>query len=250
MNWHERYLHQATWTRELRAYAFEKCGWASARRALEVGCGTGAILRNPGAEGNETSLQPELHGLDISEAALIECRTHAAGAHLTCGDVRSLPYASALFDICYCHFLLLWVDDPLLALGEMKRVTVRSGYVLALAEPDYGARTDKPGELAWLGQRQNESLRNQGAALGRGAELAQLFDQAGIRVMETGRIQPPDPGNLTTESWESEWEVLEADLAGMVTEQELRRLRAVNRDAIQSGKRLISVPTYFAWGQV
>ena len=182
MNWHERYLHQATWTRELRAYAFEKCGWASARRALEVGCGTGAILRNPGAEGNETSLQPELHGLDISEAALIECRTHAAGAHLTCGDVRSLPYASALFDICYCHFLLLWVDDPLLALGEMKRVTVRSGYVLALAEPDYGARTDKPGELAWLGQRQNESLRNQGAALGRGAELAQLFDQAGIRA--------------------------------------------------------------------
>jgi hypothetical protein len=68
--------------------------------------------------------------------------------------------------------------------------------------------------------------------------------------METGQIQAPDPGNLATEAWESEWEVLEADLAGMVTEQELRRLRAVDHHAIQRGERLISVPTYFAWGQV
>ena len=47
MNWHTRYLQQAAWTRDLRTYLFEKAGLADARRVLEVGCGTGAVLRGP-----------------------------------------------------------------------------------------------------------------------------------------------------------------------------------------------------------
>ena len=42
MDWHKRYTQQATWTRDLRSYLFEKAGLANARRVLEVGCGTGA----------------------------------------------------------------------------------------------------------------------------------------------------------------------------------------------------------------
>ncbi|PIV25986.1 MAG: SAM-dependent methyltransferase, partial [Anaerolineae bacterium CG03_land_8_20_14_0_80_58_20] len=42
MNGHERYTQQARWTRDLRAYLFDKAGLRDARRVLEVGCGTGA----------------------------------------------------------------------------------------------------------------------------------------------------------------------------------------------------------------
>ena len=34
MNWHNRFLQQAGWTRHLRAYLFERAGLAQARRRL------------------------------------------------------------------------------------------------------------------------------------------------------------------------------------------------------------------------
>ena len=123
MNWHERYIFQAGWTRELRTYLFQQAGLSSATRVLEVGCGTGAVLseylvHNSGHLKNNTR-----HGLDISPAVLTECQTHVPDALLTCGDALSLPYKDGSFDITYCHYLLLWVKDPVKALHEMKRVT-------------------------------------------------------------------------------------------------------------------------------
>jgi ubiquinone/menaquinone biosynthesis C-methylase UbiE len=44
MNWHNRFLQQAGWTRDLRTYLFAQAGIERARRVLEVGCGTGAVL--------------------------------------------------------------------------------------------------------------------------------------------------------------------------------------------------------------
>lgn len=81
-----------------------------------------------------------IHGLDLESDRLIEAHRHVPAAALTCGDALVLPYPSGIFDITFCHFLLLWVRDPLLALLEMKRVTRSGGAVLALAEPDYELR--------------------------------------------------------------------------------------------------------------
>jgi SAM-dependent methyltransferase len=250
MNWHDRYAQQATWTRELRKYVFDQCDWPAARRVLEVGCGSGAVLEDSAATGCGKPRHPELHGLDIAFAALAECRIHVPGARLVCGDACSLPYASAQFSITYCHFLLLWVREPIRAIEEMKRVTAKSGHVLALAEPDYGSRVDRPAGLAWLGQRQNEALERQGVALRRGAELAHLFQRAGVRTVETGMIQPDTRQSLSAAEWEAEWRVLEDDLAGSVDAVEMERLRDMDRAAWQHGEHLLSVPTYFAWGQV
>jgi SAM-dependent methyltransferase len=244
MNWHDRYLRQATWTRTLRSYLLDRSGFATARRVLEVGCGTGAVLAHlPEASAS-------VYGLEIDRETIGQCREHAEAALLTCGDALAIPYASASFDVTFCHFLLLWIRDPLSALQEMKRVTAPSGYVIAFAEPDYGARVDRPAELAWLGQRQNEALARQGAALRRGAELGRLFRQADIRILETGPIGPPEPGRLTAAEWESEWQVLQADLAGDISARDLQRLRELDRKAVLLGQHLLNVPTFFAWGQV
>jgi ubiquinone/menaquinone biosynthesis C-methylase UbiE len=164
MDWHKRYVQQAGWTSELRNYLFKRAGLSGARRVLEVGCGSGAIL-----SGLVTGAA--IHGLDREPDCLAEAHRYAAQANLACADALHLPYGGSVFDITFCHFLLLWVGDPLQALREMKRVTRPGGSILALAEPDYSARVDKPEELAVLGRWQAESLRRQGADPAVGSRL-------------------------------------------------------------------------------
>jgi SAM-dependent methyltransferase len=242
MNWHARYTQQANWTRELREYLFGRIGMERAKCVLEVGCGTGAILREIQTK--------SLHGLDLQPTVLMEARIHAPTVSLTCGDALSLPYPDHCFDITLCHYLLLWVRDPQRALGEMKRVTGQGGHVLALAEPDYSARVDAPAELAVLGRWQREALVRQGADPSLGGRLAELFYQAGIELVETGAIERQGDDAPTPAERELEWAVLEADLAGFVPVDEIQRLKELDKGAWARGERILHVPTYFAWGRV
>jgi len=242
MNWHARYAQQAKWTRDLRTYLFKKARLDDASRVLEAGCGTGAVL-------SELPGHISLHGLDLDPAALAECRIHAPSALLIQGNALQLPYSNKSFDIVYCHFLLLWVRDPLQALLEMKRVAKPGASIIAFAEPDYTGRVDQPGELVPLGQWQTESLKRQGADAGLGARLADLFFRAGIELIETGTVQNADH-DPSPEEWEIEWAVIESDLAGSVTGDDIRKMRILDRQARARGERVFHVPTYFAWGRV
>ena len=242
MDWHSRYTQQATWTHDLRTYLFDKAGLSRARRVLEVGCGTGAILR-------ELNTPASLYGLDIDPLALTECQSHVPYTALARGNGLLLPYPDQIFDIVYCHYFLLWVRDPLQAVLEMKRVTHKRGHILALAEPDYSERIDRPDELVQLGRWQTESLIKQGADPGLGSRLAETFFQAGIRIHETGTIQGVSH-EPSAEERAMEWAVIEADLAGEVSVAEIQEMKLLNEQAWKQGERILHVPTYFVWGQV
>ena len=191
-----------------------------------------------------------VHGLDREAGRLLEARVHAPEAILARGDALALPHPAGTFDVTFCHFLLLWVDDPLRALCEMKRVTRPGGAVLALAEPDYGGRIDEPEALVPLGRWQAEALRRQGADPDLGRRLAELFHQAGLPPVETGTLQErgerrPAPGER-----EGEWAVLESDLAGTVPGADLQRLKRLDEAAWAAGTRRLYVPMHFAWAKV
>jgi ubiquinone/menaquinone biosynthesis C-methylase UbiE len=238
MNWHARYLQQAAWTHDLRIYLFEKAGLSNADRVLEVGCGTGAILR-------EVHSPAPPHGLDLEPASLAECRVNAPAALLTHGDGHFLPYPDRSFDIVYCHYLLLWVSNPLQVLREMARV---GRTVLALAEPDYSQRVDEPAALKPLGKWQTESLIRQGADPAFGARLAETFHQAGISLLETGPIQSAEK-KRSADEWENEWAVIEADLADSTPRKDIQKMKSLDKQARRRGERVLDVPTFFAWGK-
>lgn len=255
MDWHRRYLQQASWTRDLRAYLFEKAGLPAASRVLEVGCGTGAVISGirftdaPGP-GPEIRRPRMACGIDIDSAPLAQCRAIAPHATLGCADGLALPFADETFDIVYCHFFLLWVRDALAALLEMKRVAVRNGQILALAEPDYTLRIDEPPELAFAGSLQTRSLRLQGADVSIGSRIAGLFSQAGVQIIETGEIRARPLGPSNDPDALNEWHVLRSDLERLLSSAELDAIQQVDAIARRRGTRRIRVPTYFAWGQV
>lgn len=241
MNWHARFTQQARWTEPLRRYLLQRAGLSPAMRLLEVGCGTGAVLSALVESGSQ------LHGLDIDRAFLR--RAQSLGADLTQGDAHFLPYAEASFDIACCHFLLLWVADPARVLAEMRRVLRPGGWLLALAEPDYGGRIDYPDDLARLGALQEAALRRQGAETRLGRRLSALFHAAGLQEVESGVLggqwtSAPSPADLA-----QEWAVIEADLGEALPPEELARLRQIDAQAWARGARVLFVPTFYAAGR-
>lgn len=238
---HALFSRQAEWTRSLRAYLFERVGIERTWRVLEVGCGTGAVL-------TDFLARVVTHGLDIRLDYLFQARRHAPAARLTCGDALTLPYACGVFDVVFCHYLLLWVAEPLAALLEMRRVTRPGGYILALAEPDYAHRVDRPCYLVPLGRWQRRALQRRGADTDLGARLESLFAQAGLQIMEAGILRPPETG-LATED-DEEWTVLEGDLTGYLPAWFLQGMKLLHERARQRGKRVLFVPTHFALGRL
>ena len=82
-----------------------------------------------------------------------------------------------------------------------------------------------------------------------GRRLADLFFRAGIRLVETGTIQSAK-SEPSPEDWETEWEVIESDLAGFIPSEDLHKMKRLDRQARANGERKLHVPTYFAWGRV
>lgn len=240
-DWHHRYVQQAGWTAQTRRYLFEKAGLSDLSRVLEPGCGTGAVLSDCPAG--------FLAGIDWDRAALNIAGQAAPRAHLACADALSLPFPQGEFDACVCHFFLLWVDAER-ALAEMMRITRPGGWIIALAEPDYGGRIDRPIELAELGRLQGQALENQGADPLMGRKLAGLFARAGLQEVLTGIIGGEWSTRGLADGWEQEWAALESDLSGQISPEKLGELRRIDAAAWEHGERILFVPTFYALGRV
>lgn len=242
--WHERYLQQAQWTASLRRRLLAAAGLPSGGRILEVGSGTGAVTTDLARLNARLVL-----GLDLNHAANVFACATSPGARFVTGNGLRLPFPAGAFDASVCHFLLLWVDDRLQLLREMRRVTIPGGWVACLAEPDYGGRIDFPEALAQLGRWQAQSLRRQGANPQVGRTLLGLMHQAGLEQLEAGvlggewaetQIARPDP---------MEWATLRVDLAGSPEATQIPALEAADRKARAEASRILYVPTFYAHGR-
>ncbi len=246
INWHLRFAQQARWTEDVRRFLFTRAAIDSARRVLDVGCGTGVLLDE--LEGN---FDTALYGIDIASNYIKMAMRNTQRSFFTQSDAHALPYPSQSFDLAYCHFLLLWVSEPWKVVQEMARVVRPGGAVLALAEPDYGGRIDYPSELEELGQAQHASLAIQGADPLMGRKLSEIFHQAGLTSIETGVLGGNWTSSPLLEEWQDEWRVVEHDLqqtSELIPNPEV--LKKFDWVAWQAGKRVLFVPTFYAFGLV
>jgi len=243
-DWDKRFRQQAFWTRDLRFYLYPKVGLNNTKTVLDVGCGTGSLI----AELNSNS-KAQIYGLDLDVANLkMAMRNYKAG-FFSGGDAHTLPFSSNAFDLTLCHFLLLWVDDPVQVVEEMKRVTKPGGAILALAEPDYGGRLDYPYTLAELKELQTKALRQQGADPHLGRKLRSIFARAGCREIVTGVlggqwIEPP-----TAEDLSLEWKIIADDIGDTIPAMVVQELETQAKQAWDRDERTVFVPTFYAWGK-
>lgn len=241
---HQRYQIQAAWTKTIRSRLLERVQIEANDRLLEVGVGTGAIL-------STTLIESECrgYGLDIDHQVTQCAADLIPDAAFTTADGNWLPFVSEAFETVYCHFLLLWIADPELVLHEMTRVTKQGGSVIVFAEPDYGGRIFYPQHMDKIGMLQTTALQQQGADPFIGRELRALLNRTALVDVEIGILGGEWHDAMIEEHWKSEWMMLESDLAGTLSPEEIIRAKELDRLAWKERKRLVYVPTFYGCGK-
>jgi ubiquinone/menaquinone biosynthesis C-methylase UbiE len=98
-------------------------------RVLDVGCGTGALLRRLAARLPDDS---ELAGVDPAPRMLAEARKRLSGVRLEQATAERLPFADASFDLVVSAMSFDHWADQELGLAECARVlSPGGGFVLA-----------------------------------------------------------------------------------------------------------------------
>jgi len=90
---------------------------------LDIGCGTGKILRNFEDRGHT------IVGLDFSDLAL-EFTSERGGAFLVRGDAQSLPFDESCFDLIVALDIMEHVPDDSAMATEMLRVLKPDGHAI------------------------------------------------------------------------------------------------------------------------
>lgn len=243
LDWHQRYLQQAQWTESIRCHLFEKVNLKPEDRILEVGSGTGAVLSQIISEhtyptfGIDIDLQSLRFSLKLNQALM-----------LTQADAHQLPFQEGAFSVAYCHYLLMWVADPLLVLREMRRIVRTGGCVIALAESDYAARIDYPPSLERLGEMQTQALESQGVDIKMGRKLGRLFEKAKFSDIEVGILGAHWHPESAEEIDETEWTALRSDLDEVLSQTELENYKKLDLQARERAERILFIPTFYAVG--
>jgi len=115
----QRYL-SVTHERTLRALG----PLASGARVLDAGCGTGQMLRTLHAR------RPDLALIGLDASPLMLEQTGDADVARLQGELTHLPLTSATVNAVLCSSALHYVDDPALALAEMRRVLSGDGWLV------------------------------------------------------------------------------------------------------------------------
>src|SRR5579859_2924084 len=112
----------------------DAAGVEGGMRALDVGCGPGALtvelVRRLGS-GSVSAVDP-------SDTFVAACAQRNPGVDVRVGPAEALPFESASFDAALMQLVLNFVEDPRASLAEVSRVLRSGGTAAACVWDDDG----------------------------------------------------------------------------------------------------------------
>jgi SAM-dependent methyltransferase len=180
--------HVGRYSPALAAAFVRVAGTGEGQRALDVGCGTGALARVLAAR-----LGPErVAAVDPSPAAVEACVCALPEADVRLASAERLPFGRAEFDAVLAQLAVDKLDGPA-ALREMRRVA-RPGGVVAACVWDFEAgmpllRSFWDAALAIDAARALAAGAGERPPFTRPHELHALWSGAGLEAVGVGEIQ-------------------------------------------------------------
>ena len=170
-------------------------------RALDVGCGPGALT---------AELARQLHAdnvtaVDPSEPFVEACRRRVPGVEVVVADAESLPFGDDSFDVTLSQLVVNFMRDAEKGVREMARVTRRGGVVASCVwdygqdmvllrafwdsahevAPDRAAAADEARVMRWSGE----------------GDLAELWRLAGLEDARFGSLVVSAPYESFDDLW-------------------------------------------------
>jgi SAM-dependent methyltransferase len=182
----------------LSAPLADLAGTAAGQRALDVGCGPGALTTELVAR-----LGPEaVAAADPSPTFVAAARERNPGADVRVATAEALPFGDAEFDVALAQLVVHFMADPVAGLREMARVT-RPGGVIAACVWDHAGGKGPLGTYWEAVHELDPDARDESDLAGaRAGHLAELFAAAGLGTIEetvlVARVEHP--------SFEEWWE--------------------------------------------
>ena len=158
----------------------DAAGIRAGQRVLDVACGTGVLAREATVR---VTASGSVAGLDRNEGMLAMARRMTPAVEWKAGRAEQLPFPDASFDAVVSQFGLMFFDDRVQAVREMRRVLKPAG---RLAVAVWDALENSPGYAAMaallerlFGPRIAGELHAP-FALGDADALRALFSDAGL----------------------------------------------------------------------
>ncbi|MCT4369528.1 methyltransferase domain-containing protein [Yangia mangrovi] len=228
----------------------EAAGIRGGGRVLDVATGTGVVARAALKRGASVS------AVDINEGMLTVARELEPHVQFQRAPAEALPFDDDAFDAVTCQFALMFFEDRVQALREMRRVCHPGGHVAVSVfdpwedSPGYRDLIPLLGEV--MGPEAAEALKAP-FCLGAAGDLEALLKEAGLgaaqRIHKTGQVRHASlAGWLDTEigGW---------TLADMATPEIMAALKTAAEDRLgryrnSDGTVSFDAPAVFAIAEV
>jgi SAM-dependent methyltransferase len=186
------------YSRLLSPQLADLAGVRRGQRALDVGCGPGALTAELVARLGPAAVT----AVDPSASFVAAARARHPGVDVSLASAEELPFGDGTFDAALSQLVVHFMTDPVAGLTEMARVTRRDGVVVACVWDHAGGQG--PLSLFWhaaheLDPEVEDESKLAGAHEG---HLAELFEAAGLREVEATSLSA-DLEHPTFDDW---WE--------------------------------------------
>jgi SAM-dependent methyltransferase len=157
---------------------------AAGQRALDVGCGPGALT----AELVRRVGPAAVTAVDPSEPFVEAVRERHPGVSVRLASAEQLPFADQAFDVALAQLVVHFMVQPVEGLREMARVTRKHGVVAACVWDHAGG--GGPLSLFWEAAHELDAAVEDESQLAgaREGHLAELLQAAGLHEIEEGAL--------------------------------------------------------------